>query len=115
MTRLRYVRRALVASVVALGLLGLTAGCPQSTEAQAKKAEAKWEGTYVSTNAKETLQIMAEHKAVMRSEQARPTDLTWEPSSEEKFILHAPFPVEFFRTNDGGLRDAQGVVWKKKG
>ena len=114
MTRSRFVRRALVASAVALGLLGFTAGCPQSKEAQVKKAEVKWEGTYDSTNAKETLQIMADHKAVMRSEQAPPADLTWEPSSEQKFILHAPFPVEFFRTDDGGLRDATGVVWKKK-
>jgi hypothetical protein len=115
MTRSRSIRRVL-ASLVALGLLGAgVAGCPQSKEAQAKKTEAQWEGTYDSTSAKETLQILSDHKAVMRNENG-PADLTWEPTDQAgKFILHAPFPVEFFRTDDGGLRDATGVVWKKKG
>ena len=100
--------------LVAVAGASFIAGCP-SKEAQAKKAEVKWEGTYDSSSAKETLQILADHKAVMRSEIAPPADLTSEPASDEKFILHAPFPVEFFRTSDGNLRDAQGVVWKKKG
>lgn len=99
--------------LVTLAGASFIAGCP-SKEAQAKKAESKWEGTYDSTTAKETLQILPEHKAIMRSEIAPPTDLTWEPAGEEKFILHVAFPVEFFRTSDGNLRDAQGVVWKKK-
>lgn len=99
--------------LVAVAGASFIAGCP-SKEAQAKKAEAKWEGTYESaTPTKETLQILAEHKAVIKNEQG-PVNITWEPAGEDKFILHAPFPVDFFRTSEG-LRDGTGVVWKKKG
>jgi len=72
--------------------------------------ESKWFGTYQSTEGQ--LQLKDDHKGTFTTN-GTSNDVTWEMVNDEKIIVHLGFPIELFKTSTG-LRDQQGLEWKKK-
>ena len=94
---------AWVLAVLATLLAGRVEGC----------GKAKWEGTYISSKDQSQLDLMPEHKAILKVGSVSTPDLSWEEKGEDKIVVHVPFPIEMFRIT-GGLRDQEGTEWKKK-
>jgi hypothetical protein len=102
----------------ALALLAVLslAGCPSKNSGG---GTGKFMGTWQNTAEGMTIEIKADHKAVLR-DKSGPTDATWEiagAGGEEKLIVHGAMgiPLELLHNSDGTLRDTMSSsTWKKK-
>ena len=95
------------------GLIGIAVSAVVAVLALAGCKQAKWEGVYVSSKDQSTLELMPEHKAVLKVGAVSTPDLSWEVKGDDKIVVNVPFPIEMFRIS-GGLRDQEGTEWKKK-